>query len=129
VGLCAWLVEKRRTWSDCAGEIERCFSKDELLTGVMLYWLTQSYGSSARFYYESARDFWKPSHARTPIVEAPTGIVVFDNDIIGMPRRWAERYCNLKRWRQVGHGGHFGAMEKPDIMIEELREFFRPLRE
>ena len=128
VGLCAWLVEKRRTWSDCGGDVERRFSKDELLTGVMLYWLTQSYGSSARFYYESAREVWKPSHARMPVIEAPTGIVVFDNDIIGMPRRWAERYCNLKRWRRVTRGGHFGAAEEPETMIDELREFFRPLR-
>lgn len=128
IGLCAWILEKRRTWSDCSGEVERCFSKDDLLTTVMIYWLTQSYGTSARYYYESAHHPWSPSHTRTPVVEAPTGVVLFANDIIGMPRKWAERYFNLKRWTAVDHGGHFGAAEQPEILIHELREFFRPLR-
>lgn len=128
VGLCSWLLEKRRSWSDCDGDVERRFSKDELLTTVMLYWLTESYGSSARFYYESAHHPWTPSHDRTPVVEVPTGVVLFRNDIIGMPRRWAERYFNLQRWTTVPYGGHFGAAEEPQIFVHELREFFRPLR-
>lgn len=128
VGLCSWLLEKRRSWSDCGGDVERRFSKDELLTTVMLYWLTESYSSSARFYYESAHHQWTPSHNRTPVVEVPTGVVLFRNDIIGMPRRWAERYFNLQRWTTVPHGGHFGAAEEPEIFVHELREFFRPLR-
>jgi pimeloyl-ACP methyl ester carboxylesterase len=128
VGLASWIVEKRRTWSDCGGEVERRFSKDELITTVMLYWLTESYGSSARYYYESAHQPWQPSHHRVPVVEAPSGIVVFENDIIGMPRRWAERYFDLRRFTRVPRGGHFGAAEEPEIMVRELREFFRPLR-
>ncbi|MDB5986503.1 MAG: microsomal epoxide hydrolase [Nevskia sp.] len=128
VGLCAWILEKRRAWSDCGGDVEKRFSKDDLLTTVMLYWLTETYGTSARFYYESAHQLWQPSHARTPVIEAPTGVVLFAKDIIGMPRRWAERYCKLQRWTSVPHGGHFGAMEQPEILIHELREFFRPLR-
>jgi pimeloyl-ACP methyl ester carboxylesterase len=63
-----------------------------------------------------------------PVVEAPSGIVVFENDIIGMPRRWAERYFDLRRFTRVPRGGHFGAVEEPEIMVRELREFFRPLR-
>lgn len=128
VGLCSWLVEKRRTWSDCAGDVERRFSKDDLLTSVMLYWLTQSYGSSARFYYESAHQPWRASHDRQPVVEAPSGVIVFEHDIIGMPRRWAERYFDLRRYTRSGKGGHFGAAEEPQLMIDELRTFFRPLR-
>lgn len=129
IGLCSWILEKRRGWSDCGGEVERRFSKDELLTTMMLYWLTGSYGSSARFYYESAHHPWQPSHGRRPVVEAPAGVVLFANDIIGMPRRWAERYFDLRRWTTVPHGGHFGAVEEPEIMVRELREFFRPLRQ
>ncbi|MDB5982108.1 MAG: epoxide hydrolase [Pseudomonas sp.] len=129
IGLCAWILEKRRTWSDCGGDVERCFSKDDLLTTVMIYWLTQSYGTSARYYYESAHHPWTPSHTRSPVVEAPTGVILFAKDIIGMPRQWAERYFNLKRWTTIDHGGHFGAAEQPDIFINEFREFFRPLRD
>lgn len=127
-GLCAWILEKRRTWSDCGGDVESCFPKDDLLTTVMIYWLTQSYGTSARYYYESAHHPWQPSHSRMPVVEAPTGVILFANDIIGMPRRWAERYFNLQRWTTVPYGGHFGAAEQPELFVDDLRAFFRPLR-
>jgi pimeloyl-ACP methyl ester carboxylesterase len=127
-GLCAWIVEKRRTWSDCGGEVEKCFSKDDLLTTVMLYWVTQSYGTSARYYYEAVHHPWQPAHSRQPVVEAPTGIAVFLNEVVLQPRRWAERYYNLKRWSVFGDGGHFAPMEQPRILVKDIREFFRPLR-
>src|SRR5262245_7673686 len=73
-GLCSWILEKRRTWSDCGGDVEKRFSKDDLLTTMMIYWVTQSYGTSARYYYECVHNPWNPSHNRTPVVEAPTGI-------------------------------------------------------
>lgn len=129
IELCAWTLEKRRAWSDCAGDVEQCFSKDELLTTVMIYWLTQSYGTSDRYYYESAHQPWTPSHNRAPVIEAPTGVILFANDIIGLPRKWAERYFNLQRWTPVDHGGHFGAAEQPEIFADDLRAFVRPLRE
>src|SRR5689334_7500308 len=74
VGLLSWIVEKLRGWSDCDGDIERRFSKDDVLTTVMIYWVTQSYGTSARYYYEAAHAPWTPAHGRMPVVEAPTGI-------------------------------------------------------
>jgi hypothetical protein len=86
VGLCAWRVEKRRSWSDCGGDVERVFTRDELLTTVCLYWLTHSFGSSARFYYETAHHPWRPSHDRQPVVEAATGVARFPRDVIVMPR-------------------------------------------
>lgn len=128
VGLAAWLVEKRRAWSDCDGEVEQRFSKDELCTNLMLYWATQSIGSSARYYYEADHAPWQPSHDRTPVVEAPTGIAIFPKDVILMPRRWAERHYDLRRWTVMPAGGHFAPMEEPERLVEDIRAFFRPLR-
>ena len=76
-GLCSWILEKRRPWSDCHGDLERRFSKDDLCTTMTIYWATQTYGTSARYYYEATHHPWKPSHDRTPVVEAPTGAAVF----------------------------------------------------
>jgi pimeloyl-ACP methyl ester carboxylesterase len=128
VGLCAWLVEKRRSWSDCGGDVERVFTRDELLTTVCLYWLTHSFGSSARFYYEAAHHPWRPSHDREPVVEAPTAVARFPRDVLVMPRRWIERYYNLQRYNEMPRGGHFAPMEEPALLVDDLRSFFRPLR-
>jgi pimeloyl-ACP methyl ester carboxylesterase len=128
VGLCAWILDKRRSWSDCGGDVERRFSKDELLTTVSLYWLTRSFGSSARFYYEAAHHPWRPSHERTPVVEAPTAVAVFPRDVLRMPRGWLARYCNLQRHTIMPEGGHFAPMEEPSRLVEDIRAFFRPLR-
>ena len=127
LGLCAWILEKRRSWSH-GTDVEARFSKDDLITAAMLYWVTQSYGSSARFYYESAHHPWTPSHDRMPVIEAPTGVLVFEHDIIGMPKPWAERYMDLRRYTVVQDGGHFGAMENPAAWIDDVRAFFRQLR-
>jgi pimeloyl-ACP methyl ester carboxylesterase len=127
-GLCSWIVEKYRSWSDCGGDVEKRFTKDELLTTMTLYWVTQSFGTSARYYYEAVHNIWQPSHNRTPVVEAPTGAAIFPKEAVLMPRRWAERYYNLKRWTVMPRGGHFAAMEEPELLVEDIRAFFRPLR-
>jgi pimeloyl-ACP methyl ester carboxylesterase len=128
VGLCAWILEKRRTWSDCGGNVESRFSKDDLLDTVMLYWITQTYGSSARYYYEFMHNPWVPTHERMPRVEAPTGVAVFLKEVFLAPRRWAERYYNLKRWTVFPSGGHFAPMEEPQAIVGDLRAFFGALR-
>jgi pimeloyl-ACP methyl ester carboxylesterase len=128
VGLCAWLVEKRRTWSDCGGDVEQRFSKDDLLTTVMLYWLTETAGSAARYYYEAAHQPWHPARPGEPVVVAPTAGLVFSHDIFIPPRRWAQRYYNLKRWNTVERGGHFVAFEEPETLVDDLRAFFRDYR-
>jgi pimeloyl-ACP methyl ester carboxylesterase len=129
VGLAAWLVEKRRAWSDCGGDVEAVFSKDDLLTTVMIYWLTETYVSAARHYYEPQRTPYPKAHDRLPVVEAPTGVIQFTGDVLLGPRKWAEKFYNLHRWRVMESGGHFAPMEKPEIMIDDLRAFFRPLRD
>jgi pimeloyl-ACP methyl ester carboxylesterase len=128
VGLLAWIVEKRRRWSDCSGDVERRFSKDDLLDTVMLYWVTRSFGTSARYYYEAAHVPWTPAHGRSPRVEAPTAVAIFPHEVMRLPRRWAERHHNLQRWTLMSAGGHFGPMEEPAALIDDIRAFFRTLR-
>jgi pimeloyl-ACP methyl ester carboxylesterase len=123
-GLLAWIVEKRRRWSDCAGVVERRFTKDELIDTVMLYWVTQSFHTSARFYYEGAHNLWTPSHNRMPVVEAPVAIAVFPAELTFAPRKAAERYYNLQRWTLMAAGGHFAAAEEPLALVDDLRAFF-----
>ncbi len=128
VAQCAWILEKRRAWSDCNGDVESIFSKDDLLTTMTLYWATQTAGSSARYYYECLHNPWKPSHDRTPRVEAPSGIAMFDHEVAHWPKSWIEKTYNLQRYKRYHDGGHFAPMEQPAVIIDELREFFRPLR-
>ena len=130
VGLAAWLIDKRRAWSDCGGDVEAVFSKDDLITSAMLYWLTETYESSARHYYEARPENFAAAfvHDRVPVVEAPTAALQFKGDVWLQPRKWAERYYNLKRWTVVEKGGHFAPMEAPEVLIEDLRAFLRPLR-
>jgi pimeloyl-ACP methyl ester carboxylesterase len=127
-GLCAWILEKRRTWSDCEGDVERRFSKDDLLTTMSIYWFTQSFGTSARYYYECVHNPWQPSHDRTPVVEAPTGIGVFLEEVIMFPQQWAKEYYNLQHWQVMESGGHFAPMEEPQKLSEDMQTFFRTLR-
>jgi pimeloyl-ACP methyl ester carboxylesterase len=126
VGLAAWLVEKRRAWGDTRDGLETVFSKDDLITTAMLYWLTETYVSSAKHYYDSR--FTDHVHDRVPVVEAPTGVLQFKGDVILQPRKWAERYFNLKRWNVAERGGHFAPMETPQVLVDDIRAFFRTLR-
>ena len=123
VGLAAWIVEKFRSWCDCGGDIEKKFSKDDLLTNVMLYWVTQSGASSARIYYENLRAAALPRR-----IEVPTACAVFPKEIAIPPRRWVEAQSNVTRWTEMPRGGHFAALEEPDLLVDDIRAFFRSLR-
>lgn len=126
VGLAAWIVEKFRAWSDCDGDPERVFSRDELLTNVMLYWVTGAIGSSFWPYYARLHEGWPlPEGA---YVQVPTAYLAFPREIYRPPRSWAERTFNVQRWTPAPRGGHFAALEQPDALAHDLREFFRPLR-
>jgi pimeloyl-ACP methyl ester carboxylesterase len=125
-GLAAWIVEKFRAWSDCDGDIERRFTKDELLTNIMLYWATGTATSSCRLYYEMVHaEKFPPTGVR---VDVPTGCALFPGEIVKPPRAWAERVFNVQRWTVMPRGGHFAAMEEPELLVEDVRAFFRPLR-
>ena len=122
VGLAAWIVEKFRTWSDCAGDVERRFTKDQLLTNVMIYWITQSINSSTRLYYEARHHPWRPDPNKR--IETPTAAAIFPREILKPPREWAEEAFNIQRWTVMPRGGHFAAMEEPQLLAEDIRAFF-----
>jgi pimeloyl-ACP methyl ester carboxylesterase len=126
-GLAAWIVEKFRTWSDCDGDVERRFTKDQLLTNIMLYWLPETANSSCRLYYEAMHTgTWAPRGVR---VDVPTGCAIFPKEMVRPPRRWAEQAYDVRRFTRFESGGHFAAMEEPKALVEDIRAFFRPLRE
>jgi pimeloyl-ACP methyl ester carboxylesterase len=128
VGLAAWILERRRAWSDHTGDVYDALSRDFLLTNVMVYWVTESIGSTMRYYWENWRQAVRVVHDRVPAIEAPTGIAVFPNDLVFVPRRLAETYTNLVSWTLMPRGGHFAAAEEPDLIIDDLRSMFRGLR-
>ncbi|MGC1340757.1 MAG: epoxide hydrolase family protein [Candidatus Binataceae bacterium] len=124
-GLAAWIIEKFRTWSDCKGEVESRFSKDQLLTNVMVYWITQTINSSTRLYYEARHHPWRLKPGTR--IEAPTAIAVFPGELVLPPRHWAERVYNVQRWTEMPRGGHFAAMEEPKLLSDDIRAYFRGL--
>ena len=125
-GLAAWIVEKYRTWSDCHGDVESRFSKDELLTTITIYWVTQTISSSTRMYLENQTHTWVMG--RDERVKAPAGMALFPQEIAKPPREWAQRAYDVRRWTEMPKGGHFAAFEEPELLAEEVRAFFRPLR-
>ena len=118
VGLCAWIVEKFRTWSDCGGDVERSFGKDVLLTNVMIYWLSGAIGSSFWPYWQLRHRPWFPS--ATDRVSVPTGYAASPCEILPPPRRWAERAYDLRRWTAMPSGGHFAALEEPTALADMI---------
>jgi pimeloyl-ACP methyl ester carboxylesterase len=126
-GLAAWIVEKFRAWSDCNGDVESAFTRDQLLANISLYWFTGAIGSSFFPYYFRMHRPWPiPEGGR---IEVPTGYAAFPREILQPPRSLAERtYTNLQRWTVMSRGGHFAAMEEPDALADDVRAFFRPLR-
>ncbi|WUD69698.1 epoxide hydrolase [Nocardia sp. NBC_00508] len=122
-GQLAWIVDLFREATDCTERPEEAVDRDHMLTNVMLYWLTATAGSSARLYKEEGG--WSPL-ARSTV---PMGVALFPGDAIPV-RRFAERhYRNIVRWTEFDRGGHFAAMEQPDLLVGDVRAFFHTLRE
>ena len=125
-GLAAWIVEKFRAWTDCDGDVERCLTKDVMLDNIMLYWLTGTAHSAGRLYYEV-------DHGGARRAERACR---------GPGRAWRrfrERCCasrgrgrspryNIVRWTDMPRGGHFAALEQPDLLVDDVRSFFRTVR-
>jgi len=124
VGLAAWLVEKLRAWSDSDGDVERRFTKDELLTTVTVYWVTETINASMRDYYERQHTAGQQQRGR---INVPTAVAMFPRDV-AFPREWVERSYNLRHWTEIARGGHFPAAEEPELLAEDMRAFFRQLR-
>jgi len=123
VGQLAWIAEKFREWTDSEQFPEDAVDRDQMLTNVMLYWLTGTAGSSARLYRESALNWGRQERSTVP-----TGVAVFPRDLVSPIRRFAERRNNIVHWSEFDRGGHFAAMEEPDLLVGDVRAFFRALR-
>ncbi|MFF7762192.1 epoxide hydrolase family protein [Streptomyces griseorubiginosus] len=129
VGQLAWIVEKFQEWTDSAELPEEAVDRDRLLTNVMLYWLTGTAASAARIYYERAHATGESAARPTAPSTAPTALALFPAELQIPLRHKAERTENIVRWTELGRGGHFAAMEEPDLLVEDIRAFFRQLRE
>ena len=124
-GLAAWIVEKFHGWSDNDGDVESAFTKDEILTNITLYWVTETITSSTRIYYESGNT---PPTRPAGYIDVPTGAAIFPKEILFTPRKWAEARYNIVRWTVMPRGGHFAALEEPDLLVDDIRAFFSGLR-
>ena len=126
-GLLAWIAQRFRDWSDCGGVLANSFSRDQLLTNVMLYWVTRSFTSSARLYWETMHS----GVLREPLehVDVPTGVARFPKEeILRFPRSWVEARYHVTHWTDMPRGGHFAAMEEPELFVDDVRAFFDTVR-
>jgi pimeloyl-ACP methyl ester carboxylesterase len=126
VGLAAWIVEKWKVWSDCGDDIESCFSKDDLLTNVMIYWVTGSIHASTRWYAAHRRR--PPAAMRLERIDVPSAVADFPGETVRVPRSAVERKLDLVQWTEMERGGHFAAMEQPETLTADVRRFFRSIR-
>jgi pimeloyl-ACP methyl ester carboxylesterase len=126
IGLCAWIVEKFCGWSDCNGNIESVFTKDELLSNVSLYWFTETIHSSIRLYNEDSR---APLHfSENDFINTPVGIAKFHKEEPFPPRKFIERGYNIQHWTDIPAGGHFAAMEQPTLLANDIIQFAKELK-
>jgi hypothetical protein len=135
VGLAAWIIEKFQSWSDCDGDLENCFTKDELLTNITIYWTTQTIHSAIRLYNEAMKAIMQAMY--NPLVklnpfdktgnkpEVPAAFAIFPKDISSPTKEFAERFFNVQHWSEISQDGHFAAMEQPVLLAEDIRKFVR----
>eukprot|EP00756_Hemistasia_phaeocysticola_P000708 Hpha_TRINITY_DN10517_c0_g1::TRINITY_DN10517_c0_g1_i1::g.31188::m.31188 len=131
VGLAAWIIEKFQAWSDCSGDVTSVFSLDELLTNIMIYWVSSSIGSSMRLYFESQAVMPGTDDEMRRLgqskVKVPTAVAQFPHELFFAPKSWCEGTYNLHRYTLFEGGGHFAALEKPRELVEDIKAFFLPL--
>ncbi len=123
VALCAWIIEKMHGWSDCKGQIENVFTKDELLSNVTLYWVTETIHSSMRLYNENSKS--KLKLGKGSFINIPVGIARFKYEEPFPPRKFIERGFNISHWSDIPVGGHFAAAEQPELLAEDIYRFFK----
>lgn len=125
VGLAAWIVDRFHGWCDCDGNLESSFTKDELLTNITIYWTTGTAASSVRNY---RAEMLSPTLTTEDRVNIPVGLGLFPKDIGGVPpREFAERTLNVKHWTEMPKGGHFAALEQPELLADDIRKFMSNL--
>ena len=130
VGVAAWIIEKFNSWSDTDGDdIESAHSKDDLLTNIMIYVVTRTFNSASWIYYGRREEGGRILSPEGKRVEVPTGCALFPKELLAWPpRSYAERIYNIQHWTEMPRGGHFGAMEEPQLLIDDIQEFARVIR-
>jgi epoxide hydrolase len=123
-GLAAWVLEKFHAWSGRPADLDARFGRDRLITNLMFYWVTDSAHSAARQYYENAQ---RPPWFLHPRIDVPTAFAVFPDELYRVPRAWLEPQFDIRRWTQMPRGGHFAAMDEPQLLVEDVRAFFGAL--
>ncbi len=114
-GLAAYILEKLRSWTDCDGNVESVFTRDQLLTWITAYWMTGAIGTSFTPYAESGAKTWSR-------IQAPTAFTVFSHDLVNAPREFANRFFNVQDWQELSGGGHFAAWERPEDYVQGIRK-------
>jgi microsomal epoxide hydrolase len=127
-GLAGWILEKFHAWSDCDGNLESVYTKDQLLTNIMLYWVTGTANSAARLYCESQRAGCFATNAWQGRVEVPTGFARYPGELVQPARVWADQRYEIVHWTEQPRGGHFAAFEQPELFVSDLRAFGRIVR-
>lgn len=129
VGLAAWILEKMNAWSDTHGDdIESVYTKDQLLTNIMVYIVTRTFNTASWIYYGRREEGGRILSSEGKRVEVPTGCALFPAELLAWPpRSYAERIYNITQWTQMPRGGHFAAMEQPELLIRDIRKFARNL--
>ena len=130
VGVAAWIIEKFKSWSDTVGDdIESVYTKDELLTNIMVYLVTRSFNTASWIYYGRREEGGRVLSPEGLRVEVPTAAALFPAELLSWPpRSYAERVYNITRWTEMPRGGHFAALEQPTLLIDDIRAFARTLR-
>lgn len=126
-GLAGWIIEKFYGWSDCNGRLENTFTKDELLTNLTIYWATQTINSAHRLYYEMGVALQKNNKKKIEKIAVPTAVAIFPKDLVTAPKEFAERIFNVQQWTEMPKGGHFAALEQPELLARDIRKFFKSL--
>jgi pimeloyl-ACP methyl ester carboxylesterase len=128
IALAVEIIDGRRRYGETNGDVESVFTREELITNAMLYWVTETWASAKRFYYFTARDPVDLVPGRTPLVPVPTGVGLFPGEVFYVPKRFVERDANLVHWSPQPAGGHFAACEQPALFVDDVRRFARKLR-
>ena len=130
VGIAAWLVEKFNSWSDTEGDdIESVHSKDELLTNILIYVATRTFNTASWIYYGRREEGGRTLSDDERRVEVPTACALFPAELLGWPpRSYVDRLYNVQQWTEMPRGGHFAALEQPELLVEDIRRFARTLR-
>lgn len=127
-GLAGWIIDKFYYWSDCNGSLENCFTKDELLTNITVYWITQTINSACRIYFEAMQAMQKAASMKFKKVEVLTGVAIFPKDLVTAPKEYADRLYNVAQWTEMRKGGHFAALEQPQLLADDITSFAASLQ-